>query len=231
MRFFASVCCFVVFGLGGVSLPHAATQDERYEYMETNGAMQEVFDWQLSFSNCATVVSENGDERFVNSCRLDGETTRWEIKNREMDVVAVRQGEKIVFSGLLQGQEVDRVVRIDDMPWYQPLSFSLRNFVRSQKESVDFWMIRPDSLEAVKMRATRQSLEKIEVNHREEQAVKVEVRLTGFLSAFWSCHYWFRPEDGVFLKYEGVHGPPGTVKTVIQLLAGSKADAAAATAN
>lgn len=209
-------CCLSALVLGGVAGVGAGTE-EHYMYTENNGGKHDVFAWGLLLSEYATVVSESDNERSVNNCRLNGETTRWEIKKTDMDVVAVRQEKTIVFRGKMQGRAVEQTIAIDGLPWYQPLSFSLRNFLQSKKDSVDFWMIRPDKLEPVKMRATRQSSEKIEVNKREENAVRVEVRLTGLLAGLWSCQYWFRQEDGVFLKYEGVHGPPGTPKTVIQL--------------
>lgn len=220
-NFTITVCSLLVLVLWGAT-GASGTMQERYTYMESNGAKQEFFAWELLLSEGATVVSENEAERSVNNCRLDGATTRWEMKKAEMDVVAVRQENTIVFKGSKQGRAVERNIAIDGLPWYQPLSFSLRNFLRSQKNSVEFWMVRPDQLELVKMRATRQFLETIAVNNREEKAVRIEVRLTGLLSGLWSCQYWFREEDGVFLKYEGVHGPPGTPKTVIQLLGRQK---------
>jgi hypothetical protein len=37
-------------------------------------------------------------------------------------------------------------------------------------------------------------------------------------AAFWKAEYWYRPSDGVMLRYKSVRGGPGTPKTIITLL-------------
>ena len=49
-------------------------------------------------------------------------------------------------------------------------------------------------------------------------AAKVVIRPDGLLGGLWRAEYWFRAEDGQFVRYRGTHGPPGTPETVISLL-------------
>jgi hypothetical protein len=52
----------------------------------------------------------------------------------------------------------------------------------------------------------------------ETETVKVKVTLNNWMSKFWSNYYWFRKADGVFLRSEGVNGPPGTPVTVMTMV-------------
>jgi hypothetical protein len=67
------------------------------------------------------------------------------------------------------------------------------------------------------MRAKKIRTEKILVQEREVETQNIRVKLTGFKAIFWHSDYWFRRSDGLFLKYRGVEGPPGTPETVMTL--------------
>jgi hypothetical protein len=67
------------------------------------------------------------------------------------------------------------------------------------------------------MKAIKGDIEKIKIRGKKIQARKVIVRSAGMLSLFWHCTYWFEEGSGIFIRYEGVHGPPGTPKTVVRL--------------
>lgn len=47
-------------------------------------------------------------------------------------------------------------------------------------------------------------------------AYKINVSPTGFLSAFWSCLYYFDPATLNFVGYKGVNGKSGTPETIIK---------------
>lgn len=49
-------------------------------------------------------------------------------------------------------------------------------------------------------------------------ANKITVSLTGFLSVFWSCSYYFDPATLKFIGYKGVNGKPGTPETIIKIM-------------
>ncbi|HHD63612.1 MAG TPA: hypothetical protein ENK96_04460 [Desulfobulbaceae bacterium] len=93
----------------------------------------------------------------------------------------------------------------------------MRALPTSKNRKKTFWTIRQDSLEAVKMEAVVKGKEKIEINGRWENTIKIEIHPAGFFSSFWHAHYWFRPADLVFVQYRGVHGLPGTPATTVSL--------------
>lgn len=48
-----------------------------------------------------------------------------------------------------------------------------------------------------------------------KNALRIEVGLSGFMSVFWSCDYYFDPHTLMFVGYKGVNGGPGTPETKI----------------
>lgn len=50
-----------------------------------------------------------------------------------------------------------------------------------------------------------------------KNALRIEVALTGFMSVFWSCDYYFEPHTLRFVGYKGVNGGPGTPETKISV--------------
>ncbi len=78
-------------------------------------------------------------------------------------------------------------------------------------------MIRSDNLEVVEMQAVKGKVEEITVAGRKVRARKVVIRRRGILAALWQAAFWFREDDRIFVRYQGVHGPPGTDETVVQL--------------
>jgi hypothetical protein len=55
------------------------------------------------------------------------------------------------------------------------------------------------------------------VHGRETAVEEINVSLAGLLSLFGSASYWFQKDDGIFVRYEGPGGPPGSPRTTVQL--------------
>jgi hypothetical protein len=65
-------------------------------------------------------------------------TWRWQFKdtNNNHDIIAERQGDELKIAGVRSGEVYEETVDLDERPWYQPLSYSLRNFLGSEEESM-----------------------------------------------------------------------------------------------
>lgn len=136
-------------------------------------------------------------------------------------IVYTRDGNSI--TGTLGDETLTK--KINDNPWYQMLEVS-QAFVTGQGDLGDFWIVSDQMGEhtdepgfsAITLQAREKGRETIEIQGQEVEALKVIVRLTGAKAMFWKAEYWYRPSDGVMLRYEAVRGGPGTPKTVITLL-------------
>jgi len=211
------VASFLLFAIGGMD-----AEGKVYTYKETKGDRSVVFSWELEKGDRIRVTVRREDERFVNILDASGATWGWEVHRPRESLVARREGNAIFLAGQRKGEAVRKEISIDEAPWYQPLSYSLGKFSGSDKEEVEFWIVRPDKLSPVRMRAEKKGVEEISLGGSDVKARKVRVSLDGMLSKLWHAHCWYRAEDGIFLQYEGRNGPPGTPVTRIRLLKDSE---------
>lgn len=194
--------------------------NEAHIYLETTGDKTSVISWTLEQASDVKITVQDEGEVYVNHCDVLGTTFGWRFRGKDTDVIAHRSENLLEIRGIFHGEEFQERHPIDSAPWYQTLAYALRPLVATDATSLVFWTIRPDNLDVVKMEAKREGPEKIAVNGEPMQTEKVRINPNGFLSRFWHAHYWFRLSDRVFVRYEGVHGPPGHPKTVIQLQQG-----------
>lgn len=186
-------------------------ETESHEYLETIGDTRQIVHWCVEKSDNTRMFWKNEDEFSVIQSSGPYASISWEGTNRKDDttISAHRQGDTIVLEGTLRGDPISKTVAIDTAPWYQSLSWSLRRLVLSDDTQIEFWTMRPDTLEIHKMVARKKGEEEMPIEGATGPVVKLEVRLKGMLSPFWSSTYWYRKTDGVWLRYEGPSGPPG----------------------
>jgi hypothetical protein len=99
------------------------------------------------------------------------------------DIIAKRQGDELNISGVRYGEVYEETVELEERPWYQPLSYSLRNFLGSEAESMSFWTIRTDTVEATTLQVKKAGEEEITINGKRIMAQKVELRAEGLFFA------------------------------------------------
>lgn len=196
-----------------------ASCSESHRYLEQSGEKSHYFDWILDKTDGyhLKAVSTTEEHRtFMDEAMV---TRRWSLTNPAEDttVQARRDGNRIVLKGRFHGRQVDKELSIDEAPWFQSLSTSLRSFLATPGESIEFWTLRPDKLTAHKVRATKKGLETLTLGERQIEAYKVEVCLTGLGALLGRGRYWFRASDRLLLHYRGPGGLPGIPVTTITL--------------
>lgn len=212
---------FLTIGLiltGVIAARSSAADSASYRYRQTCGQEISEFVWKLIKTSNIQIQTLSNEEVQTTVCNPIGDTIEWRYNNTQANVRAVNQDEAIRIEGMLKNKFINENHAVDSNPWFQTLSFSMRQVIQADRNDMTFWMIRPDNLELNKMKADRLSPEAIHLNGKTVSAEKIRIRLDGMLGAFWSGYYWFRRTDGVFIQYKGVHGPPGTPTTVVQLL-------------
>jgi hypothetical protein len=110
-----------------------------YSYRETTGEVTTYFSWKLEeHEQQIRVTVHEKKKSFVNFCSADGTTWRWQFKdtNNNHYIIAERQGDELKIAGVRSGEVYEETVDLDERPWYQPLSYSLRNFLGSEEESM-----------------------------------------------------------------------------------------------
>lgn len=208
----------LVFFHGLACVPAHASAVESYHYEETVGGVEKEIQWCVDKSGTTRLLYQSSKEMHITQTDHTFATVQWEMqkKGEDTSLHACRRPQAILIGGRWKGQPITKELPVDDAPWYQATSWSLRSFVLSPREEVRFWTVRIDTLTAHKIRAVKKRRQILNLNGAKEDAVEVELRLTGVLAFFWKSSYWFRRSDGVFLRFEGPSGPPGAPAVVVE---------------
>lgn len=196
----------------------AAASPQTFRYLQRTGEQSQSFRLTLDPGPPLQLSADSPGERHQTVMESDYSTRRWQLTQTAegSEILVRREGDSLLLSGRLRGEPVERRLAIDAAPWYQALSISLRNLLDQRIEELEFWTLRPDTLEVHKVRAVRQAQEILEIGGQQVSAWRIEVRLTGFKALFWQSHYWLRQSDGVFLRFRGPSGPPGQPLTEVR---------------
>ena len=193
-----------------------ADREVRY-YVESRGGISHNVLWCLNRGEGFRLTCRGSEG--VHTTRTDDayDTLSWSIEDpaNETSIRAERHDSTISIRGEYRGKAVDKQVDVDADPWFQASSFSLRGFVVSDRESIRFWTLRSNTLKPYKLQATKMGLETITVRGEPVAAARVELRLTGWKGPFWKSDYWYRPGDGLLLRFEGAGDAVGSYKIII----------------
>ncbi|OGF50668.1 MAG: hypothetical protein A2231_07975 [Candidatus Firestonebacteria bacterium RIFOXYA2_FULL_40_8] len=155
-----------------------------------------------------STVTKEEDKDTVMEARLNKEyeTVEWKYKDprKNLDIVAIREGNKIILTGKFGGKENNKKdIYIDARPWHQIFQLGLMKFAvtETKEKSIEFWGLRPDNPESSGvLAASKDKVETIEVDGKKIEASKLRIGLAGWLSIFWTGDYWFRLSDGLYIK-------------------------------
>ncbi len=141
-------------------------------------------------------------------------TESWKIINPVSNTsltVSLKNG-KYSISGKFNGKPISKTVKSKGKPWYQNIAYNAGLTLKNGK-SLEYECFRPDNIKLYIMSYVKKGIEKFDGRN----TVKIEVSLTGFMSAFWSCDYYFDTTTLMFVGYKGVNGGPGTPETKISI--------------
>ncbi len=136
-------------------------------------------------------------------------------RKRQTRFSAERTDRSIVVRGIFEGRPVDKQLAIDESPWYQATSLSLRELVASGDSERVFWTIRMDTLTAHKIRAVKKGVEAVELDGSQKALLRIRLSLPGMLAPFWKSDYWFALPERLFYRFKGPSGPPGSPTTLV----------------
>lgn len=199
------------------SLTMASPADETYHYREVTGETIKEASWQLVKGDTCVLTYSTPTARYITTTRPDYDTIRWQLTDddEQTDLWAERRGDIIAVRGRFRGQPVDKRLTIDDAPWYQATSLCLRGLVAGNGSERTFWTIRLGTLTAHKIRAVKQETSPMNTTGGPERLLRIRLTLPGIMAPFWKSNCWFELPGGVFYRFEGPSGPPGTPTTVI----------------
>lgn len=213
------VVALLIVSAGGLG----AETTGRAQYVETTGPERILLtSWELPKSDGYLLESrsENGEQHevFVDKSLA---TKWWDYRDpaKGIDIHAQRSGSALLIRGTLKGKPFERREEIDSSPWYQSIERSFEPLALAPEGSTtEFWVLQPDTLRARKIQARNEGVDRLMIEGQSVSAARLRISLPGFLAAFWSSSYWYRLSDGKFVRFEGLHGPPGSPVTTVELI-------------
>lgn len=141
-------------------------------------------------------------------------TESWKIINPVSNTsltVNLKNG-KYSISGKFNGKQISKTVKSKGKPWYQNIAYNAGLTLKNGK-SLEYECFRPDNIKLYTMSAVKKGIEKFDGRN----TIIDKICLTGFMSVFWSCDYYFDTTTLMFVGYKGVNGGPGTPETKISI--------------
>jgi hypothetical protein len=197
-----------------------------YTYIQEKGKKKEFYRYEIeSLPNGNSVIylsSYMND--FIRKSKFivdkNFATLSWDYINPEFEIelFAYRDKNYIYINGYKKGKKILKALKVDSHPWHQLFPFSLSAFIKQNNNINYFWAVHPTDFRHGKFQSKKIKSEKIKLNEIEQEAVKMKLSLTGFLSAFWHAYCWYNPNSGVYLKYNGRVGGIGTPTIEVKLM-------------
>ncbi len=129
----ATACLCVGSGLS----PFAAMDpsEEVYHYKEATGNSVKAVAWRLNKGKNFVITYSSQIERHVTTTDPTYDTRSWQVtaENGQTNFSAERIGQTILVRGTFKGTPIDKLLEIDESPWYQATSLSLRQLVTSRR--------------------------------------------------------------------------------------------------
>lgn len=203
------VCCSALYGY----CCHAQTQQRTFE--SVCGKERSIIIWKEKTENNIIILtaSENSEihhYRFSPSCT----TLCWQLTDsiKHTNLTITLSNKIYYIKGIHNNQPYNKAVKSKGHPWHQNIAYSAGRTLINKKY-LKYECFRPDNLELYVMQAERKDTP---VSFNNQKTYEVKVGLTGILSHFWSCLYYFNALNHMFVDYKGVNGGPGTPETIIK---------------
>lgn len=184
-------------------------------YISTCGKTKTSVKWSEEHKDGKIYLNTvQGNERHEYILDSGYKTESWKIINPVSNTNLTVSLKNSIYSiyGKFNGKPISKTVKSKGKPWYQNIAYNAGVTLKNGK-SLEYECFRPDNIKLYTMSATKKGVEKFDGRN----TVKIEVSLTGFMSAFWSCDYYFDTTTLMFVGYKGVNGSPGTPETKISI--------------
>lgn len=207
MKHIITILCLLLSATFGIA--------QERKFISTCGKTQTAIKWSEEHRNGKILLNTAQDsERHEYLLGNGYKTESWKIVNPSTNTdltVSLNRG-TYTLSGKFKGKPISKTVKSKGRPWYQNIAYNAGLTLKNRK-SVEYECFRPDNMKLYNMSATKKGIERF----NGKNPLRIEVALTGFMSVFWSCDYYFDPNTLLFVGYKGVNGGPGTPETKISV--------------
>ncbi len=211
-----------------VSAEHKLTEEMKknssqgtkiYKSRETSEGKSVILKWiETNENGLRKMVQET--ENGIETSYGNNSTTRWTYQSKtSSDSVEVLIKDNIGTIYVTKNAVASsKSFNLNKEPFKYPPSFSMNDFINSDKKSLIIWVSNKADGELRQMVFTKLMNETITIEGNTYECLKMEMKPTGFSGMFWQAYYWFEIKTGKFIKYFGKKGPPGTPDFTIEAI-------------
>lgn len=207
MKKFILILSFVLFSFKVYS--------QKTEYNYTCGRDNQAIIWTVTRKEDLIYLETiQGNEVHKYAINHDYKTISWEYANisENTNLKVVLKNGIYNLQGTFKSKKISKAYNSNGYPWYQNIGFNVGHTIKG-KANFKFECIRPDNLKFYEMQAEAKEI--VENNGIQEQ--RINVHLAGMLAKYFGSNYYINCNTRQFVRYNGVHGPPGTPETIITL--------------
>lgn len=173
---------------------------QSYSYIETTAENRELITVDIKNSKIELNTAKDHHTIYIND---QLETQKWITYDKKSE-----ESKEIIRNSELFKR---------DIPWFQTIH-QLAPEVQKGNKKVIFYIAssnfdkelsKDDGIQVMEFKAVYKK--------REEGLDLYYITFNDYRSLFWKSKAWFRPDDGVIIKYSAVRGAPGTPETVGEL--------------
>lgn len=163
--------------------------------------VQTVINRQKRFEHCTV------KDKFILDRDYSLESWTRICAEEDTEFTSLRDGNTLYIKGKVKGEAVDKALELGNKALHIYPKYSLSKFALSGMPKMKLWSLRRDRLTKLPMQAIRKGIEKIVIDGKEVEVIKVYYSITGKLrEKHFNHNYYFRRSDGLFLKKEENNG-------------------------
>lgn len=203
----------IVLALAIIAIPQVFSQTTKYNY--SCGKEITKITWEQSNKDGLIYLVTTQDSEIQSYVMNSSyQTISWEYSNSKENTQIKTELKNGIYyiEGIVKSKRYSKTHKSKGKTWYQHIGFALGYLVKD-KSSIAFECIRPDNLKLYEMQADVKET----ITNDNIKKLRINTHLTGMLAKYFGSDYYINIENNQFVRYEGVHGAPGTPKTIITL--------------
>ncbi len=216
-----------LFLLIGVLVPTSlmALEDFQATYKQTTGGKIENYYYTLNVQgNAVTIVIDSKEEKWIAVCdtnmRVESVTIFHKMDIRKIELKREKNHVRFIENG------IEKIKEIDSKSWFCS-PHSLKPFILTSLKEKKLWIVsaqfgkdinKESGMTTLKLVAKKSKRKTVQYGGEFDEAQEVHITFDDWRSFFWKSKNWFRVNDGMLLRTEERRGPPGTPKTITELV-------------
>ena len=169
-----------------------------------------VSQWHLKETPSNYIISGNTLLDHMHLIVHNNSVIQWKNtrKKDKSTLIAKRKNNQIIITGESNNTPFEKIIPVNQYPWYQTPGFLLKPFILSDKHVHRFFMLRTTTLAPILFEVKKIKKETLSINNTSYKTIKVHLYPASFLRYFWKASLWFDETTGQVIKYDGILNGP-----------------------